>query len=47
MDGPEISEDDQRSAAEPALSWTVSQLRDFLKKKGGRLSGKKSELFER
>ena len=33
MDGPEISEDDQRSAAEPALSWTLSQLRDFLKKK--------------
>ena len=31
----------------PSSSWTVSQLKDYLKLKGGRFSGKKSELVER
>ncbi len=32
---------------QPNLSWTVSELREFLKKCGGRLKGRKSELVDR
>ena len=35
------------SRLEPSAAWTVSQLRDYLKEKGGRPSGRKSELVER
>lgn len=39
----------QKSSCEstPSISWTVSQLRELLRLKGGRLSGKKPELVER
>lgn len=31
----------------PSISWTVEQLRSFLRKHGARLAGKKKELLER
>lgn len=31
----------------PTDCWTVPQLKEYLRRKGGRLSGKKSELVER
>ena len=41
------SKADLESTSGPSASWTVSQLREFLKVKGGRLPGKESELVER
>ena len=35
------------SRTEPDSSWTIAQLRDYLRKCGGRLSGRKSDLIER
>ena len=32
---------------EPSTTWTVAELRLFLKERGERLAGKKSELVER
>ena len=32
---------------EPSTTWTVAELRRFLKERGGRLAGKKSDLVER
>ena len=32
---------------EPSTTWTVAELRLFLKERGGRLAGKKSDLVER
>ena len=37
----------EEDSGQPNSSWTVSELRDFLQRRGGRLSGRKSDLVER
>ena len=41
----EEEKDDDKSG--PSDSWTIKELKDYLRKKGGRLSGRKSELVSR
>ena len=47
MEKPDGSSVRESSETLPDSSWTVSRLRNYLKERGGRLSGEKCELLER
>ena len=43
----EVEEEKDDDKSGPSDSWTIKELKDYLRKKGGRLSGRKSELVSR